>query len=63
MQLANRLLSFKPNVFAEMDRAKQLARLKGQEIIDLSLGSSDLPVSPRILETIGRSLSDHATLS
>lgn len=61
MQLANRLLSFKSNVFAEMDQAKQLARLKGQEIIDLSLGSSDLPVSPRILETIGRSLLDPST--
>ncbi len=61
MQLANRLLSFKSNVFAEMDQAKQLARTKGQEIIDLSLGSSDLPVSPRILDVIGRSLSDPST--
>ncbi len=61
MQLANRLLSFKSNVFAEMDQAKQLARAKGQEIIDLSLGSSDLPVSPRILDVIGRSLSDPST--
>jgi aspartate/methionine/tyrosine aminotransferase len=61
MQLANRLLSFNSNVFAEMDQAKQLARTKGQKIIDLSLGSSDLPVSPRILETIGRSLLDPTT--
>lgn len=61
MQLANRLFSFKSNVFAEMDQAKQLARLKGQDLIDLSLGSSDLPVSPRILETIGRSLLDPST--
>jgi aspartate/methionine/tyrosine aminotransferase len=50
MQLANRLFSFQSNVFAEMDQAKQLARQKGQKIIDLSLGSSDLPVSPRILD-------------
>lgn len=61
MQLANRLLSFKSNVFAEMDQAKQLARTKGQEIIDLSLGSSDLPVSSRILDVIGRSLLDPST--
>ena len=61
MQLANRLLSFKSNVFAEMDQAKKLARTKGQDIIDLSLGSSDLPVSPRILDVIGRSLSDPST--
>jgi aspartate/methionine/tyrosine aminotransferase len=61
MQLANRLLSFKSNVFAEMDQAKQLARTKGQDIIDLSLGSSDLPVSHRILDTIGQSLTDPST--
>jgi aspartate/methionine/tyrosine aminotransferase len=61
MQLANRLLSLKSNVFAEMDQAKKLARTKGQEIIDLSLGSSDLPVSPRILDVIGRSLLDPST--
>lgn len=61
MQLANRLLSFKSNVFAEMDQAKKLARTKGQDIIDLSLGSSDLPVSPRILDVIGRSLLDPST--
>jgi aspartate/methionine/tyrosine aminotransferase len=61
MQLANRLFSLKSNVFAEMDQAKQLARLKGQDLIDLSLGSSDLPVSDRILDSIRDSLSDPST--
>lgn len=44
-----------------MDHAKQLARDNGKDLIDLSLGSSDLPVSPRILEVIARSLQDPST--
>jgi aspartate/methionine/tyrosine aminotransferase len=61
MQFANRLLSLPSNVFAEMDQAKQLARSQGQTLIDLSLGSSDLPVAPYILEAIGQSLQDPQT--
>jgi aspartate/methionine/tyrosine aminotransferase len=61
MQLANRLQSLQSNVFAVMDHAKQLAREDGKELVDLSLGSSDLPVSPKILETIARSLQDPST--
>jgi aspartate/methionine/tyrosine aminotransferase len=61
MQLADRLQSVQSNVFAVMDHAKQLARSRGLASIDLSLGSSDLPVSPRVLETMGRSLQDPST--
>jgi aspartate/methionine/tyrosine aminotransferase len=61
MQLANRLNSFHSNVFATMDHAKQLARSSGKDLIDLSLGSSDLPVSPRILSVMGDSLQDPST--
>jgi aspartate/methionine/tyrosine aminotransferase len=61
MPLARRLALLQSNVFAEMDHAKQLALSDGKALIDLSLGSSDLPVSPRILEEIGRSLQDTAT--
>ncbi len=61
MQLAHRLNSFGSNVFAIMDHAKQLARSNGKDLIDLSLGSSDLPVSPRILAEIGNSLQDPST--
>jgi aspartate/methionine/tyrosine aminotransferase len=61
MQLANRLSRFKFNVFAAMDQAKQLARSQGKNIIDLSLGSSDLPVSPKILATINASVVDPST--
>ena len=61
MPLANRLSLLGSNVFAIMDQAKQLARAEGKALIDLSLGSSDLPVSPRVLDVIAQSLQDAST--
>ncbi|WP_448561370.1 LL-diaminopimelate aminotransferase [Trichothermofontia sp.] len=61
MQFATRLRPLQSNVFADMDQAKARARAAGQEIIDLSLGSSDLPVEQPILHVIGQSLADPST--
>lgn len=61
MQFANRLRFLQANVFADMDQAKARARVAGKPIIDLSLGSSDLPASAHVLETIARSLQDPTT--
>ncbi|MBE9102126.1 LL-diaminopimelate aminotransferase [Vacuolonema iberomarrocanum] len=61
MQFADRLQSLKSNVFGEMDRAKAQARAAGHPIIDLSVGSSDLPTEERVLEAIAQSLSDPST--
>lgn len=61
MQFANRLNSFRSNVFADMDQAKARAKAAGQEVIDLSLGSSDLPTQPHVLEAIAQSLPDSST--
>jgi aspartate/methionine/tyrosine aminotransferase len=61
MQFAKRLTPLGSNVFADMDRAKALARKAGQNIIDLSLGSSDLPTAKNVLEAIADSLSDSRT--
>lgn len=58
---AQRLASLKTNVFADMDQAKAEAKRAGQEIIDLSLGSSDLATAGHILEVIGQSLQDVTT--
>jgi aspartate/methionine/tyrosine aminotransferase len=44
-----------------MDRAKRLARTAGKNVIDLSLGSSDLPAASHITDAIARSLSDSKT--
>lgn len=61
MQFANRLQPLRTNVFADMDRAKARARALGREVIDLSLGSSDLPTPPHVLEAIAQSLPDPST--
>lgn len=56
MQLSDRIKPLKSNVFADMDRAKTEAIKNGKKIIDLSLGSSDLPTPKHIIETIEKSL-------
>lgn len=61
MQFADRMAPLRANVFADMDQAKARARASGQDIIDLSLGSSDLPTPPHILEAIAQSLPDPST--
>ncbi len=61
MQLANRLQPLRTNVFADMDRAKARAWALGRDVIDLSLGSSDLPTPPHVLEAIAQSLPDPST--
>jgi aspartate/methionine/tyrosine aminotransferase len=61
MQFARRLQSISSNVFANMDRAKTQAKALGKEIIDLSLGSSDLPVAQDTIEVIANALQDSTT--
>jgi aspartate/methionine/tyrosine aminotransferase len=61
MHFADRLKPLQANVFADMDRAKASARAAGQSIIDLSLGSSDLPTPTHVLEAIAQSLPDANT--
>lgn len=58
---AQRLAPLCSNVFADMDHAKARARAAGRDIIDLSLGSSDLPTPPYVLEAIAQSLPDSST--
>ncbi len=61
MQFAKRLQPLQSNVFADMDTAKAKALAAGQQIIDLSLGSSDLPAEAHVTEAISRSLQDQST--
>jgi aspartate/methionine/tyrosine aminotransferase len=58
---ANRMQFLQANVFADMDRAKGRAIAAGQSLIDLSLGSSDLPTAKPVLEAIAQSLPDTST--
>ncbi len=61
MQFAQRLQPLQSNVFADMDKAKAMALSAGKQLIDLSLGSSDLPASPHVLEAIAKSVYDPST--
>jgi len=58
MQLSQKLEHLSHNVFADMDTAKTKAEAQGKTIIDLSLGSSDLPTPEPIIDTIRESLND-----
>lgn len=61
MQFAQRLDFLQANVFADMDRAKAKARAAGKEVIDLSLGSSDLATQKHVIDAISQSLHDPST--
>ena len=61
MQIADRLAPLQTNVFADMDSAKAQAIAQGKSIIDLSLGSSDLPTPPHVLSAITTALQDPTT--
>jgi aspartate/methionine/tyrosine aminotransferase len=61
IKLASRLQPLQANVFADMDHAKARARAAGKDLIDLSLGSSDLMPPPEALGAIAQSLQDPAT--
>lgn len=61
MKFARRLEPLRANVFADMDRAKSAALAQGVNILDLSLGSSDLPTNPVVLAAIATALEDPTT--
>lgn len=61
MQFSKRLEFLQTNVFADMDRAKARAMAAGRDLIDLSLGSSDLPADLHVIEAIADSLYDPST--
>jgi aspartate/methionine/tyrosine aminotransferase len=61
MLFAKRLEFLQTNVFADMDKAKAKALAAGRQLIDLSLGSSDLPAETHVVEAIARSLQDRST--
>lgn len=61
MEFAKRLQPLQSNVFAEMDKAKAKALAAGRQLIDLSLGSADLPAASHVVDAITQSLYDHST--
>jgi LL-diaminopimelate aminotransferase len=46
------LRSLPPYVFAELDRLKAAARARGATLVDLGIGSPDLPMAPGIIDAL-----------
>ncbi len=46
------LRSLPPYVFAELDRLKAAARARGGELVDLGIGSPDLPLAPGVIDAL-----------
>jgi LL-diaminopimelate aminotransferase len=46
------LRSLPPYVFAELDRLKTAARARGATLVDLGIGSPDLPMAPGIIDAL-----------
>ncbi len=50
-----------PYVFAELDRLKAAARARGKTLVDLGIGSPDLPIAPAVVEALAAAGRDPLT--
>lgn len=55
------LHSLPPYIFAELDRLKAAARARGMPLVDLGIGSPDLPVAPSIIDALAAAARDSAS--
>ena len=55
---ADRIKHLPPYLFAAIDKAKQEARAKGVDVIDLSVGDPDLPTPSHIVEALNLAAKD-----
>ncbi len=60
--ISTRAASIPKNVFLAMDQAKAKARANGLEVIDLSIGSTDLAAPPEALQELSRAALDPSTM-
>lgn len=55
---ADRIKNLPPYLFAAIDKAKQEARARGVDVIDLSVGDPDLPTPEHIVKALSRAAGD-----
>jgi LL-diaminopimelate aminotransferase len=55
---ADRIKNLPPYLFAAIDKAKQEARARGVDVIDLSVGDPDLPTPAHIVEALRKAAED-----
>jgi LL-diaminopimelate aminotransferase len=53
------LQNLPPYVFAELDRLKADARARGAQLVDLGIGSPDLPMAPGIVDALSTAAHQH----
>ncbi|WP_018131228.1 LL-diaminopimelate aminotransferase [Effusibacillus pohliae] len=58
MKQSRRLEKFRSAVFFELNDLKQQLRAEGKEIIDLGIGSPDLPPPPHVIQTLAEAVAD-----
>jgi LL-diaminopimelate aminotransferase len=58
LSLSKRMESFQPSIFSELSQYKQEELEKGVDIIDLSIGSPDLPPPPFITKVLSETVTD-----
>lgn len=54
MKASQKMKYFKPGIFNQLQEAAQQARTKGRQVIDLSVGSPDLPPAQKIIDTLSK---------
>jgi LL-diaminopimelate aminotransferase len=61
MNVARRMRSIPPYLFADLDRKQAALRAKGVDVINLGIGDPDLPTPPHIIEALAAAARDPAT--
>jgi LL-diaminopimelate aminotransferase len=61
MELARRMRSIPPYLFADLDRKRAALRAKGVDVISLAVGDPDLPTPPHVVEALARAARDART--
>jgi len=61
MEVARRMRSIPPYLFADLDRKRAALRAKGVDVISLGIGDPDLPTPPHIIEALAEAARNPAT--
>jgi LL-diaminopimelate aminotransferase len=61
MEVARRMRSIPPYLFADLDRKRTALRAKGVDVINLGIGDPDLPTPPHIIEALAEAARNPAT--
>jgi LL-diaminopimelate aminotransferase len=61
MNVARRMRSIPPYLFADLDRKRAALRAKGIDVINLGIGDPDLPTPPHIVEALAEAARNPAT--